>query len=133
MVDLDPVLQSIVYCPPSITLCISTTGTGTAPSNPKSIRADIIFLVHKRRTCWRVRPGVETIRPTLDAARTGDDVSGDARLMAAFVRAVQDPSCAVTTAAESLESHLMAFAAEDARVHDCVVDVDALRRKAEGM
>ena len=76
---------------------------------------------------------VETIRPTLDAARTDKDVSGDAKLIAAFIRAVHDPACAVTTAAESLESHLMAFAAEEARVHSRVVDVSALRRKEEGM
>ena len=55
--------------------------------------------------------------------------------MAAFVRAVRDPSYALdpraaTTARESLESHLMAFAAERARVEGSVVDMAQYRRGA---
>jgi hypothetical protein len=47
---------------------------------------------------------------------------------------VNDPSAAVlTTARESLESHLMAFAAEQARVEGRVVDMAAYRAAAEDM
>jgi len=43
---------------------------------------------------------------------------GDQHLMAGFVKALrdQDEAAALTTARTSLESHLMAFAAEDARL-----------------
>ena len=56
---------------------------------------------------------------------------GDVGVMAAFVRALRDPSTALTTARESLESHLMAFAAEEARVNGTVVSMDEFRRLAE--
>jgi predicted dehydrogenase len=48
---------------------------------------------------------------------------GDHRLVAAFVEAVQanDEALALTTARQSLESHLMAFAAEDARIEGRVI------------
>jgi predicted dehydrogenase len=56
---------------------------------------------------------------------------GDEGLMAAFVRAVRDRSAALTTARASLESHLMAFAAEQARVEGKVVEMDTYRAQAE--
>jgi hypothetical protein len=58
---------------------------------------------------------------------------GDAGLMAAFVRAVRDRSRAMTTARESLESHVMVCAAEEARAHKCVVHMDAFRHQAESI
>jgi hypothetical protein len=51
--------------------------------------------------------------------------------MAGFVRAVRDPACALTAARESLESHLLAFAAEEARVHGTIIHMDEFRRRAE--
>jgi hypothetical protein len=51
--------------------------------------------------------------------------------MNAFVKALRDPDMALTTARESLESHLMAFAAEQARVDGAVVSMDEFRRQAE--
>jgi hypothetical protein len=61
---------------------------------------------------------------------------GDAGVMAAFARALRNPGTArgprpATTARESLESHLMAFAAEEARVSGTVVSMDEFRRRAE--
>ncbi len=56
---------------------------------------------------------------------------GDFGLMAAFVQALHNPASALTTARESLESHLMAFAAEDARLQGSVVSMDDFRRRAE--
>jgi hypothetical protein len=66
---------------------------------------------------------------------------GDVGVMAAFVAALRDPSrtptavgsMPLTTSRESLESHLMAFAAEQARVSDSVVHMDDFRRQAEAM
>jgi len=61
---------------------------------------------------------------------------GDAGVMAAFVQALRPGAAqaggqALTTARESLESHLMAFAAEEARVTGRVVQMDEYRRRAE--
>ena len=69
----------------------------------------------------------------------GGHGGGDEGVMAAFVRAVREPAYALTTAGstllttsrESLESHLMAFAAEEARVDGTVVSMDEFRRRAE--
>lgn len=63
---------------------------------------------------------------------------GDAGVMAAFVQALrpgmaQAGGQALTTARESLESHLMAFAAEEARVTGRVVQMDEYRRRAESV
>ena len=71
---------------------------------------------------------VERITP--QAGRSGHG-GGDEGLMSAFVRAVHDPAQSLTTARESLESHLMAFAAEQARVEGTVVDMAAYRQRAE--
>ena len=56
---------------------------------------------------------------------------GDEGLMAGFGRSVRDRSLALTTARESLESHLMAFAAEQARVDGVVLNMDSYRMMAE--
>ena len=74
---------------------------------------------------------VEIIRPEIGPLGASGHGGGDEGLMRAFVRALRDPSAALTTARESLESHLMAFAAEKARVEGIVVDMDAYRRQAE--
>ena len=81
---------------------------------------------------------MEEIDPSTDAATA--DLSGhgggDAGLMAAFVRTVRPElggGGGLTTSRESLESHLMAFAAEEVRVEGGVVSMDAFRRRAEGM
>ena len=54
---------------------------------------------------------------------------GDFGLMAGFVRALQkkDEAAALTTGRMSLESHLMAFAAEDARLNLKTVNLDSYR------
>lgn len=54
---------------------------------------------------------------------------GDEGVMRAFVRAVRGEDVeGLTTARESLKSHLMAFAADRARLEGRVVAMDALRR-----
>ena len=63
---------------------------------------------------------------------------GDAGVMAAFVQALRPGTAqaagqALTTARESLESHLMAFAAEEARVTGRVVQMDEYRSRAESV
>ena len=72
----------------------------------------------------------ETIRPELGRAGHG---GGDEGVMRAFVRALREgKSEPLTSARASLESHLLAFAAEKARVEGAIVDVDAYRRQVEG-
>lgn len=76
--------------------------------------------------------------PDLSAAEREADLSGhgggDAGLMAAFARALRPglgSRGGLTTSRESLESHLMAFAAEEARVEGSIVWMDGFRRRAE--
>ena len=76
---------------------------------------------------------VEIIRPVPGPLPATGHGGGDEGLMAAFVRAVHDPPHALTTARESLESHLMALAAEDARVDGTIVCMDEYRRQAEAV
>jgi predicted dehydrogenase len=63
----------------------------------------------------------------------GDDAhgGGDAGLVQAFVRSVRrEAEPGLTGARESLESHLLAFAAEEARSRGTVVDMTEFRRRA---
>jgi len=57
---------------------------------------------------------------------------GDEGLMAAFVRAASGETTGLTSARESLESHLMAFAADEARLKGNVVKMAAFRQRASG-
>jgi len=83
---------------------------------------------------------MEKIDPARGASGHG---GGDEGVMDAFVKALREPGtaptaagstiseAALTTSRESLESHLMAFAAEQARVEGTIVDMDAYRAAAE--
>jgi len=58
---------------------------------------------------------------------------GDEMILLRFAQAVRDkdPDSLLVSAANCLESHLICFAGEEARVTNRVVDMDAFRRKAE--
>lgn len=58
---------------------------------------------------------------------------GDFGLVRGFIRAVCGDEPPLTPARESLESHLLAFAAEEARLHRNVVDMADFRRRAEDL
>jgi hypothetical protein len=59
----------------------------------------------------------------------GGHGGGDEGLMRAFVGAIQgDRASVLTSAREAVASHLMAFAAEHARIHGEVVGMEAFRR-----
>ncbi|MBN1260728.1 MAG: Gfo/Idh/MocA family oxidoreductase [Anaerolineae bacterium] len=75
---------------------------------------------------------VDVITPGAGRRNASGHGGGDAGIMQAFVRAVRDRGQALTSARESLESHLMAFAAEQARCAGQVIDMHAYRRQAEG-
>jgi len=73
--------------------------------------------------------GIERVDPEVGDSGHG---GGDAAVMSAFVQALREKGVAQTGARESLESHLMAFAAEEARVEGGIVHMDEFRRRAEG-
>ncbi|MEM7114393.1 MAG: Gfo/Idh/MocA family oxidoreductase [Chloroflexota bacterium] len=56
---------------------------------------------------------------------------GDDGIVHSFVQAMRGEGTVFTTARESLESHLMAFAAEESRLNSVVVDMDNFRQRAE--
>ncbi len=56
---------------------------------------------------------------------------GDFGIVASFVRAMRGETEALTNARASLESHLMAFAAEESRQNNIVIDMAKFRRQAE--
>jgi hypothetical protein len=75
----------------------------------------------------------EIVRP---GEAKGGHGGGDTGVMNAFVSTLWDPDYSVPTSArESLESHLMAFAAEHARLTGQIVDMAAYRREvgADGL
>jgi predicted dehydrogenase len=65
------------------------------------------------------------------APAVGGHGGGDAGLMAAFVRTLRGQEDALTSARASLESHLLAFAAEEARQSGTVVNMGEFRARAE--
>ena len=80
--------------------------------------------IHDHRT-----GGVETVSLSDGAGGHG---GGDAGVMRAFVRAVRGAdSGALTSARASLESHLLAFAAERSRLTGATVDMGAYRADVE--
>ena len=54
---------------------------------------------------------------------------GDMGIIESFVKAARGDTPALTSAHESLESHLMAFAAEESRLNNHVIDMNAYRHK----
>lgn len=73
---------------------------------------------------------VETLHPTAGPVGATGHGGADLDLMLGFVLAVRNRDCALTTARQSLESHLLAFAAEQARVSGSMIDMADFRRTA---
>ena len=72
------------------------------------------------KDAWRDVP-----LPSFDVDIHGGHGGGDYGLMDAFLRAVaeNDPSCILSGPDETLDSHLMVFAAERARIEHRVIDL----------
>lgn len=77
---------------------------------------------HLTDTCERIEI------PATDGSGHG---GGDSGVVNGFVRAIRGETDALTTARASLESHLMAFAAEESRLNNTVVTMAAFRKQAE--
>ncbi len=56
---------------------------------------------------------------------------GDFGIVQSFIRAMRGDAIPLTSARESLESHLLAFAAEESRLQGHVVDMDEFRQRGE--
>jgi predicted dehydrogenase len=63
--------------------------------------------------------------------KTAGHGGGDHNLMADFLSALRGEIPPMTTARASLESHLLAFAAEEARINSTVIDMQEFRARAE--
>lgn len=61
--------------------------------------------------------------------QTSGHGGGDAGLMRQFVRVLRGEKPPLTSARDSLESHLMAFAADSSRLNNRVVDLEAFRKR----
>lgn len=73
--------------------------------------------------------GSEEEVPIIDRDTSGHG-GGDFGIMQSFVNALNGiPDDSITTARESLESHLLAFAAEEARLNHSVIDMAAYRER----
>lgn len=84
-------------------------------------RNELIVVDHRTGDAERIHPP----RPV------GGHGGGDEGIMAAFVAALNGEDGGVLTSArESVESHLMAFAAEEARISGRIIDMDDYARAA---
>jgi len=69
--------------------------------------------------------------PVIDRDSSGHG-GGDFGIVRSFVNAIQgNPDDSITTARESLESHLLAFAAEESRLNKTVINMDEYRQRVE--
>jgi predicted dehydrogenase len=66
----------------------------------------------------------------IETARSGHG-GGDFGLMGGFVRSLRGEQAPLTTARDSLESHLLAFAAEEARLQHSVINMEEFRARSE--
>jgi predicted dehydrogenase len=73
---------------------------------------------------------VERFAFSTEVDQTSGHGGGDAGLMRRFVKALRGEQSPLTGARDSLESHLMAFAAEESRLMGKTIDMDAYRHKA---
>jgi hypothetical protein len=74
------------------------------------------------------QPGVERFTFPTEVNQSTGHGGGDAGVMQSFVQAMRGEQAPLTTAHDSLESHLMAFAAEASRVADKTVDMAQFRK-----
>ena len=131
--DNDAVDHQVVLMRFAGGLSVSLTMQGSSHIEGRTIRIDgtrATLLANEARGEMQIhdhRTGEEEriARPR----GVGGHGGGDDGLMRAFVGAIQgDRAAVLTSARESVASHLMAFAAERARVRNEVVEMEAFRR-----
>jgi predicted dehydrogenase len=125
--DNDVVDHQVVLLQFANGLAATLTMQGSSHVEGRTLRIDgtrATLLGNEARNELQIREHrsqqVETIHPQRDERGHG---GGDVGLMRAFVGALGgDRRQALTSAAEALDSHLLAFAAEEARVHQQVIE-----------
>jgi predicted dehydrogenase len=115
-------------------LCASLTMQGCAPVEGRTLRIDGMrasMYGNESRNSLEVHDhltgDVERFESLMPKGGHG---GGDAGIMHDFLKALQGETDVMTSASESLVSHLMAFAAEEARARQQVVDFTAYRSAA---
>jgi len=131
--DNDAVDHQVVLMRFARGLSVSLTMQGSSHLEGRTIRIDgtrATLLANEARSEIELhdhRTG--TMEVIVTPRGVGGHGGGDEGLMRAFVGAVQgDRAGVLTSARESVASHLMAFAAEHARVSGEAVDLDRYRR-----
>jgi hypothetical protein len=70
----------------------------------------------------------------VDTGDTSGHGGGDSGIMRSFINTLNgQPDEHSTTARQSLESHLLAFAAEEARLSNRTIDMEAFRATLNGL
>jgi predicted dehydrogenase len=126
--DNDVVDHQVVLFEYASGVTAKLTMQGASPVEGRTLRIDgkrATLFGNESRSALEVHDHltgtVEKIQPLVPASGHG---GGDEGIMRDFVRALRDGERRVlTSASESLESHLLAFAAEEARLRLSVVDV----------
>lgn len=73
----------------------------------------------------------QTERINATPSNDGHHGEEDAGVMASFIQAVRGQTTALTAVQESLDSYLMAFTAEEARLTGTVVDMTSFRSRVQ--
>ncbi len=118
-------------------LAVSLTMQGASHVEGRTVRIDgtrATLLANESRRELLV---ADHLTGTVETIRLGPPIGGhsggDYGLIRAFVQAVRgERSDVLTTARQSVESHLLAFAAEESRLSGTVIDLPTFRRKLEG-
>jgi predicted dehydrogenase len=114
-------------------LSVSLTMQGSSHLEGRTIRIDgtrATLLANEARAEMEIHDHRSGTMERIERPRgVGGHGGGDEGLMRAFVGAIQgDRAGVLTSAREAVASHLMAFAAERARIQAEVVDMEAFRR-----
>jgi predicted dehydrogenase len=131
--DNDAVDHQVVLMRFACGLSVSLTMQGSSHLEGRTIRIDgtrATLLANEARSEIEIHDHRTGQAERIATPRgVGGHGGGDDGLMRAFVGAVEGERAGVLTSVrEAVASHLMAFAAERARVHGEVVDMDAFRR-----
>jgi predicted dehydrogenase len=131
--DNDAVDHQVVLMRFASGLSVSLTMQGSSHVEGRTIRVDgtrATLLANEARGEMEIHDHRRGTTERIARPRgVGGHGGGDDGLMRAFVGAIQgDRASVLTSAREAVASHLMAFAAERARVHDEVVEMEAFRR-----
>jgi predicted dehydrogenase len=131
--DNDAVDHQVVLMHFASGLSVSLTMQGSSHLEGRTIRIDgtrATLLANEARAEMEIHDHRRGTMERIERPRgVGGHGGGDEGLMRAFVGAIRgDRAGVLTSAREAVSSHLMAFAAERARIQAEVVDMEAFRR-----